>query len=101
MTKVHKVEKVKNVNARITSNPLAHLQTMEKTCAKFQKRSCAHKVPLRITVDGHTNEWMNRRNLHAKVAQADAGATKKNAFVSSSTICFYRYFLFLLLSCKE
>ena len=33
--KVRKVEKVTKVNARIISKP--HLQTMEKTCAKFQK----------------------------------------------------------------
>ena len=35
--KVHKVEKVTKINARIISKPHAHLQTMEKTCAKFQK----------------------------------------------------------------
>ena len=35
--KVRKVEKVTKINARITSKPHAHLQTMEKTCAKFQK----------------------------------------------------------------
>ena len=35
--KVHKVEKVTNINARIISKPHAHLQTLEKTCAKFQK----------------------------------------------------------------
>ena len=33
MTKVHKVEKV----TKIISKPHAHLQTMEKTCAKFKK----------------------------------------------------------------
>ena len=32
-----KVEKVTKINARIISKPHAHLQTMEKTCAKFQK----------------------------------------------------------------
>ena len=37
MTKVHTVEKVTKINARITSKPHAHLQTMGKTCAKFQK----------------------------------------------------------------
>ena len=37
MTKVRKVEKVTKINARIISKPHAHLQTMEKTCAKFQK----------------------------------------------------------------
>ena len=31
-----KVEKVTKMNARIISKPHAHLQTMEKTCAKFQ-----------------------------------------------------------------
>ena len=35
--KVHKVEKVIKLNARIISKPHAYLQTMEKTCAKFQK----------------------------------------------------------------
>ena len=35
--KVHKVEKVTKINARIISKPHAHLKTMEKTCAKFQK----------------------------------------------------------------
>ena len=35
--KVHKVEKVTKINSRITSKPLAHLQTMAKTCAKFNK----------------------------------------------------------------
>ena len=35
--KVHKVEKVTIDKARITSKPHAHLQTMEITCAKFQK----------------------------------------------------------------
>ena len=37
MTKVRKVEKVTKINARIISKPHAHFQTMEKTCAKFQK----------------------------------------------------------------
>ena len=31
------MEKVIKITARITSKPHAHLQTMEKTCAKFQK----------------------------------------------------------------
>ena len=31
------VEKVTKINARIISKPYAYLQTMEKTCAKFQK----------------------------------------------------------------
>ena len=35
--KVRKVKKVTKINARIISKPHAHLQTMEKTCAKFQK----------------------------------------------------------------
>ena len=35
--KVRKVEKVTKINVMITSKPYAHLQTMEKTCAKFQK----------------------------------------------------------------
>ena len=35
--KVHKVEKVTKINSRIISKPHAHLQTMGKTCAKFQK----------------------------------------------------------------
>ena len=35
--KVHKVEKVTKINSRIISKPHAYLQTMEKTCAKFQK----------------------------------------------------------------
>ena len=35
--KVHKIEKVTKINSRIISKPYAHLQTMEKTCAKFQK----------------------------------------------------------------
>ena len=35
--KVRKVEKVTKINARITFKSHAHLQTMEKTCAKFQK----------------------------------------------------------------
>ena len=35
--KVHKVEKVTKINSRFISKPHAHLQTMEKTCAKFQK----------------------------------------------------------------
>ena len=34
---VHKVEKVTKINARLISKPYAYLQTMEKTCAKFQK----------------------------------------------------------------
>ena len=34
---VHKVEKVTKINSRIISKPYAHLQSMEKTCAKFQK----------------------------------------------------------------
>ena len=37
MTKVRKMEKVTKIKARIISKPHAHLQTMEKTCAKFQK----------------------------------------------------------------
>ena len=37
MTKFTKVEKVTKIHARIISKPYAHLQTMEKTCAKFQK----------------------------------------------------------------
>ena len=37
MTNGHKVEKVTKINARIISKPHAHLQTMEKTCAKFHK----------------------------------------------------------------
>ena len=36
--KVHKVEKkVTKINARIISKAYARLQTMAKTCAKFQK----------------------------------------------------------------
>ena len=35
--KVHKVEKVTNINSRIISKPRAHLQTMAKTCAKFHQ----------------------------------------------------------------
>ena len=35
--KVHKVKKVKKMNARIISKAHTHLQTMEKTSAKFQK----------------------------------------------------------------
>ena len=35
--KVHKVEKVTKINSRIISKPYAHLQTMAKTCTKFQK----------------------------------------------------------------
>ena len=35
--KVHKVEKVTKIMSRIISKPHAHLQTMGKTCAKFQK----------------------------------------------------------------
>ena len=35
--KVHKVEKVTKINSRIISKPRAHLQTMAKTCAKFNK----------------------------------------------------------------
>ena len=35
--KFHKVEKVTKINSRIISKPHAHLQTMVKTCAKFQK----------------------------------------------------------------
>ena len=34
---VHKVEKVTKINARNIYKPHAHLQTMEETCAKFQK----------------------------------------------------------------
>ena len=34
--KVHKVEKVTKINSRVISKPHAHLQTMGKTCAKFQ-----------------------------------------------------------------
>ena len=37
MTKVHKVEKVTKINSTIISKSHAHLQTMAKTCAKFQK----------------------------------------------------------------
>ena len=37
MTKVHKVEKVTKINSRIISKPYAYLQTMAKTCTKFQK----------------------------------------------------------------
>ena len=36
MIKVHIVEKVTKIKAKIISKPQAHLQTMEKTCAKFQ-----------------------------------------------------------------
>ena len=36
--KIHKVEKkVTIINARIISKAHSHLQTMEKTCSKFQK----------------------------------------------------------------
>ena len=35
--KVHKVEKVTKINSRIISKSYAHLQTMAKTCTKFQK----------------------------------------------------------------
>ena len=35
--KVHKVEKVTKINSRIISKQYAHLQTMAKTCTKFQK----------------------------------------------------------------
>ena len=35
--KVNKVEKVIKINSRIISKPYAHLQTIMKTCAKFQK----------------------------------------------------------------
>ena len=35
--KVHKVEKGTKINSRIISKPHAYLQTMVKTCAKFQK----------------------------------------------------------------
>ena len=34
--KVNKVEKVIKINSRIISKPYAHLQTITKTCAKFQ-----------------------------------------------------------------
>ena len=34
--KVHKVKNVTKINARIIAKPYAHLQTIEKTCAKFQ-----------------------------------------------------------------
>ena len=37
MTKVHKVEKVTKINSRIISKSYAHLQTMAKTCTRFQK----------------------------------------------------------------
>ena len=37
MIKFTKVEKMIKINARIISKAHAHLQTMEKTCAKFQK----------------------------------------------------------------
>ena len=37
MTKVHKVEKVTKINSRIISKPYVYLQTMAKTCTKFQK----------------------------------------------------------------
>ena len=36
-SEVHKVEKVTKIKARIISKPHAHLQSMGKTCAKFQK----------------------------------------------------------------
>ena len=43
--KVCKVEKVTKINAKIISKPHANLQTMEKTCAKFQKVPYkSHKV---------------------------------------------------------
>ena len=35
--KVYKVEKVSKINAKIISKAHTHLQTMEKTRAKFQK----------------------------------------------------------------
>ena len=35
--KVHKVEKVTKIDSMIISKPHAHLQTIAKTCAKFQK----------------------------------------------------------------
>ena len=54
---VRKVEKVTKINARIISKPYAHLQTMEKTFAKFQKDwykivwgVAAHKVPTVYTL---------------------------------------------------
>ena len=54
--KVHKVEKVTKINARIISKPHAYLETMEKTCAKFQKdqykivwRVALTRYPLSIT----------------------------------------------------
>ena len=37
MTKFTTWKKVTKINSRIISKPHAHLQTMEKTCAKFQK----------------------------------------------------------------
>ena len=37
MTKFINQKKVTKINARVISKALAHLQTMEKTCAKFQK----------------------------------------------------------------
>ena len=52
MTKFTKLKKVTKTNVRIISKAHAHLQTIEKTCAKFKKigtknciRSCAHEVP--------------------------------------------------------
>ena len=69
--KVPKVKKVTKINTRITSKPHAYLQTMEKTCTKFQKdrykiawgvaltryplsihwgRKMAHKVPTVYTL---------------------------------------------------
>ena len=35
--KVHKVVKGTKINSRIISKPHAHLQTMAKTCTRFQK----------------------------------------------------------------
>ena len=43
-----KVKKVTKINSRIISKSHAHLQTMEKTCAKFQKDRC--KIVWRVVL---------------------------------------------------
>ena len=46
--KVHKVEKRTKIYSRIISKSHAHLQTMEKTCAKFQKDQ--YKIVWRVAL---------------------------------------------------
>ena len=76
--KWHKVEKVTNINASIISKPHAHLQTMEKTCAKFQKDW--YKIVCRVSTHClHTYTESEVRKWHKveKVTNINASIISK------------------------